>query len=573
MKRICWLACCSLLFTALEARAQSPDRDAARAQQLAAQPVAASGAFLGAAPRELFHEDGDDNVVALLVQPDGDGDGVPEIVTGWDIFKTGDNLTVSRGAGFLPGQLLWGLETADGISGGYFPGQEALASYPDINADGYDELIACTGGGGRAATLYDGATGSVIQSFNTYLGAESGWVYDVAVVGDVNGNGTVDFAIAVGSMDDAVYMVDGGATGTHHDFIWRHQGADVFYGVVLLGDVDGDGIPDVAAGQGDNSNTLKALSGATGAQLWSLNQGGNNWHVQAYPDRNADGVDEVLVGSWQSQGVRLVNGATGAIIWTASAGSTLVYRVSPFPDVDGDGVPEVIAAGSSGGATLFDGHTGNVVWNRNVGSNVWSIDPVGDVTGDGAWEVVFGDFLGITRLVDGSDGSDLWQHGANGHKVLALRGCPDLDGDERPEVIVGAQQLASGVDTLLWVLDADSGLAGGAPEQTPAGAVNLGSSFQLELTGATPGDAAWLLGGLQPALAPVFGYGVLGIDPAAFKVLGIRTVLPGGVLSVPINVPADPNFDGLEVFLQHFVLDGAATGGVSSNRTGYLLQL
>jgi hypothetical protein len=567
------LSCASLLVLVPCGLAQSPDRDAELVRQLAAQPAAGPGAFLGTPPRELFHEDGDDNVVALLVQPDGDGDGVPEIVTGWDIFKSDDNLTVSRGAGFLPGQLVWGLETADGISGGYFPGQEALVTYPDSNSDGFDEVIACTGGGGRAATLYDGATGAVMQSFNTYLGTDSGWVYDVEVVGDVNDNGTVDFAIAVGSNDDAVYMIDGGSSGTHHDFIWRHQGADVFYGVVTVGDLNDDGVPDVVAGNGDNSNTLKALSGATGAVLWTISQGANNWHVQAFPDIDGNSIDEVLVGSWQNQGVRLINGSTGAIIWTASAGSTLVFRVSPFPDVDGDGLAEVIAAGSGGGATMFDGHTGAVLWNRNVGSNVWSIDPVGDVTGDGIGEVAFGDFTGLTRLVDGTDGSDLWQHSANGHKVLALIGCQDLDGDGQPEVIVGAQQLASGVDTLLWVLDADSGLAGGPPEQTPAGLVTLGTSFDLVLTGATPGENAWLLGGLQPALAPLFGLGVLGVDPTNFQGFGVRVVPAGGTLSILVNVPADPVFDGLSVYLQQFVLNGAGTAGVSSNRTGHLLQL
>jgi hypothetical protein len=559
---------------ATTAAAQSPDADMRRVNAILSQPATPSaGVFTGTPPRELFHEVGDDNVSSLLVHSDCDGDGVPEIVTGWDIFKSGDNLTVSSGAGFLPGQLVWGLETADGISGGYFSGQETLASYVDVTGDGVDEFIACTAGGGRAATVYDATNGAVVQSFNTYLGPDSGWVYDVAVVGDVNGNGTVDFAIAVGSNDDAVYMIDGGSTGTHHDEIWRHQGADVFYGVVVVGDINGDGVPDVVAGNGDNSGTAKALSGATGAVLWSKNQGATNWHMKAFPDLNGDGIAEVILGTWQADGVRMIDGATGTLRWRQAAGSTLVLRVTPTADVDLDGIPDVLVAGSSGGASLISGDLGTILWNRNVGSNVWAIDPITDVTGDGIDEVAFGDFNGLTRLVDGSDGSDLWSHSAGGHKVLSLSGAPDLDGDGTGEVIVGAQQLSSGSDKLLFVLDADSGLPSGGPELNPSGGLTLGSTLQLALSSATPGHTAFTVLGFDPALVPLGAKGTLAIDPGLFAIL-LSQVVPGsGALTTALPIPSDPTFDGLLVYLQTFVLTGAPASGASANRVGYRLEL
>ena len=538
-------------------------------------PAAGAAPLAGSlpTPREVFHELGDDNVVGLLVHPDSDGDGIADIVAGWGIDKSGDNLTVSRGAGFQPGQLAWGVVTTDGISGGYSPGQECLASYPDSTGDGIDEIIATSGGGGRAGTLYDGADGTVLQSFNTYLGGASGWVYDAAVVGDVNDNGTIDFAIAVGSDDNAVYMVDGGSVGDHHDEIWRHQGFDAFYGVVTVGDIDLDGVPDVVAANGDNSTAVKALSGADGSVLWTTNSGATNWHISSVPDANGDGVDEVVVASWQGQGVRYLSGRTGSVPWTAPAGSLIVQRVVPVDDLDGDGRGDILVAGSSGGASALRGTDGSVIWNRNVGSNVWTVDPVADVTGDGRPEVAFGDFLGFTRLVDGTDGTDLWMHSANGHKVLALVGCEDLDGDGRGEVVIGGQQLASGSEPMLWVVDADSGVAGGPPELTPSGTVTLGSSFNLTLTGATPGDNAWLFGAFTPALAPIFGYGVLGLDPLTFQTLVVQGVPAGGTVVTPINVPGDLAFAGLEVFLQSFVLVPGATGGVSGNRVGFLLEL
>ncbi|MHC4846310.1 MAG: hypothetical protein ACYTCU_09125 [Planctomycetota bacterium] len=554
--------------------AQSPDAATRLARSMAETPAdTAAGTYAGTpTPRVLFHEVGDDNAQSLLVAPDCDGDGVMEVVTGWDIFKTGDNLTVSSGAGFLPGHLVWSLESTDGISGGYFYSQEAFDTYPDVNSDGVDEILGGTAGGGRAATLYDGATGAVIQSFNTYLGADNGWVYDVEVVGDVNANGTIDFAIAVGSDDDAVYMVDGGSTGTHHDEIWRHQGPDVFYNVISVGDMNKDGVPDVVAGNGDNSSSVRCLSGKTGEALWTVNSGATNWHMNEYPDIDGDGVGEVLIGSWQTQGARMLNGKNGAVRWTQNTASTQVMRVVATTDANGDTVPDVVAAASAGGAWMLSGTNGDVIWSINPSPLVWAIDPVPDVTGDGVDEVAYGDFNGITWLVDGTDGTTLWTHDTNGHKVMALRGAPDMDGDGHGEVVVGAQQLSSAVEPMVFVLDADSGLASDAPELTPSGAVTLGTTLPLSLTGATPGHTAFTLVGLDPALVPFFGKGTLAIDTGFYLVLLTQVVPGGGDIATPLAVPNNPAWDGLSFYMQTFVLTGSPATGASSNRIGVLLQ-
>lgn len=551
----------------------SPDADAQRIRALAARPEAAA-VFSGAAPRELFHEVGDDNVVSIAVLPDSSGDGVPEVAAGWDISKTGDNLTLSSGAGFLPGQLVWGLETADGISGGYFGGQETVSAFLDVTGDGFPELIACTGGGGRSATVYDGTDGTVVQSFDTYLGAQSGWVYDAAVVGDVNGNGTPDFCIGVGSLDDAVYLVDGGETGHHHTYVWRFAAADVVYGVETVGDVDGDGVNDVVVGEGDTSDDLTCLSGASGAVLWHANLGANCWSLRACPDADGDGVAEVAVATWQTNAARLYSGRTGALLWAKSVGSTLVQRVVVLDDVDADGWHELGFGAGSPGAVVLRGRTGDPLWSDDVGSTVWSIDPVEDVTGDGIGEVAFGDFAGITRLADGATGSILWSHSAGGHKVLMVRGAPDLDGDGRPEVLAGAQQLSSSVVPLLFVLDADSGLASGGPELVPSGEVTLGATLPLALSVATPGDSAWYLLSLDPALVPLSLKGTLALDPALFFNLFTLAVPAGGALATPLPMPSDAFLDGTVFFMQTFVLDhGVPKTGVSSNRVGVLLTL
>ena len=94
-----------------------------------------------------------------------------------------------------------------------------------------------------------------------------------------------------------------------------------------------------------------------------------------------------------------------------------------------------------------------------------------------------------------------------------MKAFPDLDGDGIGQVIVGAQQLSSGSDKLLFVLDADSGLPCGGPELNPSGALTLGSTLQLALSAATPGHTAFTVLGFDPALVPLGAKGTLAIDP------------------------------------------------------------
>jgi hypothetical protein len=538
----------------------------------AARPVApSSGDGALPRPRVLFTAEGDDNVATLALHPDADGDGVPDVVVGWDIFKTGDNLAVLSGAGFDDGRPVWSLETQDGISGGYFWDLDQATAFPDITGDGLSELLTGTAGGGRAATLYDGADGTVLQSFDTYLGPATGWVYAVAALPDVNRNGTPDLALCTGSDDNAVYVVDGGLVGSHHDEIWRFQGADAFFTLAVVPDIDGDGLPDVVAGSGDNADDVWALSAADGGILWKHDAGASVHHLRAYPDANGDGRDEIVVGSWSGPaGLRLLNGANGSAVWTSGVPGTFVMRVIPLDDVDGDGRDDLAVASWADSAIVVSGLDGSLIWATPAGGDVWAIDRVDDVTADGIDDVAFGSFNGFAYLADGTDGTLLWEHSANGHKVLRLIGSTDLDADGRPEVVAGAQQLSSTTEPLLFVLDADSGLASG-PELRRSGSTAPGGTLIVELGHAAPGDLAWWLLGVEPALLPVGAKGWLGLDPSAPLLTLFALPVPGGGFQLLSGtIPGDPGLVGIVLYLQAFVLaPSPPLVGASANRLGF----
>jgi Bacterial Ig-like domain (group 3)/FG-GAP-like repeat len=133
---------------------------------------------------------------------------------------------------------------------------------------------------------------------------------------------------------------------------------------VALGDVNGDGFPDVvvAAGRG-TPQRVKVINGLTGALLQSIRvapPGFARGVFVAAGDVNGDGRAEVVVGIGPE--VRVYDGLSGAQL----------LRFSPFPprsgravrvvalDLNGDGVDEVIALRGSLASPevkAFDGRT------------------------------------------------------------------------------------------------------------------------------------------------------------------------------------------------------------------------
>lgn len=143
-------------------------------------------------------------------------------------------------------------------------------------------------------------------------------------------------------------------------------------------------------------------------------------------------------------------------------------------DIDADGWPDVVAAGSTK-VTALDGRTGAMIWQRTgLGS---SLDPMGysypsiaDMDGDGAPEVTVGN-----TILNGADGS------IRGQGTLGMGAAPyegtgawgnygalsvplDLDGDGRMELVTGnaaykldgsVKWTNSGLDGLVAVADFD----------------------------------------------------------------------------------------------------------------------
>jgi hypothetical protein len=200
---------------------------------------------------------------------------------------------------------------------------------------------------------------------------------------------------------------------------------------VALGDLDGDGLPDlVTTWMMPGFDCLLGAMRTDGTTMWAQPglQVPCRSHAPALADLEGDGAVEVVFGD------AVIDGATGALLWQGGAGVGIddSYGNSGYHsfavDLDGDGVQEVVA-----GNTIYDA-TGAV----RCGTGLEDGYPaVADLDGDGVGELVTTGH-GVVRLFDADCGLlHEWPQagaGQGGPAVIA-----DLDGDGAPEIGVAGQ--------------------------------------------------------------------------------------------------------------------------------------
>jgi hypothetical protein len=233
-------------------------------------------------------------------------------------------------------------------------------------------------------------------------GSETG--YSVAAAGDVNGDGRPDMLIGARRAPSqgretagAVFVVFGRTEKAPVDLAnlgtggFRIDGAaagdEAGSSVASAGDLNGDKLADI-------------VIGAPGAD-----PGG---------DRKDAGAAYVVLGKASGSGVDLADlGTAGYRIAGAAAGDSAGFSVSSVADLDGDSVREILV-----GAPKAD---------------------VGERTDGGRGYVVFGNAIpGDVDLASlGSDGYAL-AGAQNGHAGWSIAGSPDMNGDGKPEVLIGA---------------------------------------------------------------------------------------------------------------------------------------
>lgn len=323
------------------------------------------------------------------------------------------------------------------------------------------------------------------------------------LAGDFVRSGAVALADLTG--DGQLEIIVGGSDGILHaydrdgDELWTYQAETAggqlipIEGKAAVGDVDGDGLPEVVFGAGSTNAPSSSLTGA----LFVLNHLGqlqcrhNNTGtalkgVYSSPaladlDNNDGGKLEIAYGSWDHRIRALHHDCT--LLWEVDAFDT-VWPSPAIGDINGDGLLEVVIGaasteqpmpiGTEDGGRLFalHGATGANLpgFPIQIDEAIQSSPALGDINGDGHLDIVVGtgncwgsgnincgnpQHPGVGEYVNAWDrfGQPLpgWPVATPGRYTFGSPALADIDDDGVLEVVINAAQRNTGPPLVGWV--------------------------------------------------------------------------------------------------------------------------
>jgi outer membrane protein assembly factor BamB len=224
---------------------------------------------------------------------------------------------------------------------------------------------------------------------------------------------------------------------------------DTYGDGMATGDLDGDGIPDVAFGT--KNGYVIALNGTNGQELWTFritSEEASEPISADVVDVNDDGSLEIVAAgkgdaSNDWRGIVYVLNRDGEEMWVARSSYNEVVDLA-YGDIDGDGDMDVVASAGTypwggGEVILLDGATGSKIWAQSLGGGHGRGIDAWDADGDGDVEIAVENYDNKVFLIDGKTGDVLWSRSKPWYGRDVVIG--DVDSDGIYEVVSGAGQV------------------------------------------------------------------------------------------------------------------------------------
>ena len=374
------------------------------------------------------------------------GDGQPDVIVCTDNYWT---MAVNGNASGT-NDSLWGFSSyvssySAGPVGseGDYSYEKDLAIASDLNGDGYNDVVIGTGGGNEHVYAINGKTGQMLWTFGTDSpdSFSLGDITGVDVSTDFNSDGVPDVVAAsaasgVGGLGGrrSLYLFNG-ASGS---LLWQAPLLGFTHAVTVISDVTGDGIPDVVATIGEPSYRASAFNGATGAWLWDYPlTSGSGGAKELLPLPVPGQHPDVVLGTFWGPVYR-INGQTGAMVWERSTGGKDATRLARLPDINDDGIDEIVLSLLVGDAWCLDGASGNILWYYPANSGM-DITVIPDLNNDGYDEVAVASQNADVLILQGDNGQLMYQYALPGsEQARAVGAFPDLDGNGHDEIVGGS---------------------------------------------------------------------------------------------------------------------------------------